>query len=109
MQLRKESHPVTEAFLLVSSKDSKLQKTFPLKFPIGTCYGSPSGKYVAYLEQRRTPDYRSELHLWVKDLESGEEKELFANRVLQSTESGELPIHAASSHSSLLFAMRVRT
>lgn len=67
----------TEPFLVISGLDAKPQKCFPLKFPIAG-YISPSGKYLAYLESRTTRDYRSELHLWVKDLESGEEREFFA-------------------------------
>jgi hypothetical protein len=67
----------TEPFLVISGNDSKPQKTIALKFPVGG-YLSPSGKYFAYIERRTTPDYRSELHLWVKDLDSGEDKELLA-------------------------------
>ncbi|HXW54605.1 MAG TPA: hypothetical protein VEJ67_02565 [Candidatus Cybelea sp.] len=66
----------SEPFLVISGADPKLQKYFAMKFPIGDCYISPSGRYIAYLESRLTPDYRAEPHLWVKDLESGEEKEL---------------------------------
>jgi hypothetical protein len=65
----------TEPFLIISGPDAKLQKAIPMKFPVDG-YISPSGKYLAYIENRQTPDYRSELHLWVKDLQSGEEKEL---------------------------------
>lgn len=66
----------TEPFLIIYNPGSKSQNDFPLRFPVGKCYISPSGKYLAYIEHRQTPDYRSELHLWVKDLQSGEEKEL---------------------------------
>lgn len=66
-----------EPFLVISGPDAKLQKDFALKFPIGG-WISPSGKYLAYIESRLTPDYRSEPHLWVKNLESGEEKELLS-------------------------------
>ena len=77
-RVKQGNHPAqTEPFLLISGLEAKLQKYFPLKFPVGG-YISPSGKYLAYLERRQTPDYRSEIHLWVKDLESGEEKELLA-------------------------------
>jgi hypothetical protein len=31
---------------------------------------------LGFTEARMTKDYRTETHLWVKDLESGEEKEL---------------------------------
>jgi hypothetical protein len=71
---RNQSGPV----LVISGADPKLQKYFPLKFGVGDCYISPSGRYIAYLESRSTPDYRSEQHLWVKDLDSGEEKDLAA-------------------------------
>lgn len=67
----------TEPFLVIAGADGKLQKILPLKFPVGG-YISPSGKFLAYLESRITPNYRSELHLWVKNLETGEEKELFS-------------------------------
>jgi len=64
-------------FLIVAKPGSDSQKQFPLKFAIGRGFPSPSGKYLAYIEDRQTPN-RTELHLWVKDLESGAEKELFA-------------------------------
>jgi hypothetical protein len=67
----------TEPFLVMAGADGKPQKTLPLKFPIGG-YISPSGKFLAYIERRQTPDYRSELHLWVKNLESNEDKELIS-------------------------------
>ncbi len=69
-----ELHP----YLVVANSDPKAQKQFPLKFAIGRVVPSPSGKYLAYVEDRLTPNYRTERHLWVKDLASGEEKELFA-------------------------------
>lgn len=65
-------------YLVISSPASKSQKQFPLKFAIGRVVLSLSGKYLAYIEDRQTPNYRTELHLWVKDPQSGEEKELFA-------------------------------
>jgi hypothetical protein len=67
-----------ELFLVIAGSGSKTQKEFPLHFSFGDCYISPSGKYLAYVEQRQTPDYRAESHLWVQDLDSGAQKELFA-------------------------------
>lgn len=67
-----------EPFLVVAKPESKIEKTFALKFAIGRGSLSSSGEYLAYIEDRRTPNYRTERHLWVKDLRSGEEKELFA-------------------------------
>ncbi len=68
----------TDPFLALSGPDSRFQKAFPLKFAINACYISPSERYLAYIERRTTSDYRSELHLWVKNLETGEDKELLA-------------------------------
>ena len=69
-----ELHP----YLVVANSDPKAQKQLPLKFAIGRVVPSPSGKYLAYVEDRLTPNYQTERHLWVKDLASGEDKELFA-------------------------------
>jgi len=38
---------------------------------------SSSGRYLAYIEERRVTGYRSERHLWAVDLATGREKELF--------------------------------
>jgi hypothetical protein len=67
-----------QAFLVIAKPGSKPQRTFPLKFAIRDGFLSSSGNYLAYIEDRETPNYRTERHLWVKDLRSGEEKELFA-------------------------------
>jgi len=76
----KQGKPMTqtEPFLVIAGAGSRAVRQIPLRFSIGTCYISPSGKYLAYLEQRTTPDYRSESHLWVLNLDSGESKELLA-------------------------------
>lgn len=68
----------TEPFLVVSSPEAKAGTAFPMHFSIGVAFVSPSGKHIAYLEDRHTPDYRTEVHLWVKDLESGAERELLS-------------------------------
>jgi hypothetical protein len=65
-------------YLVVANPDPKTLKQFPLPIAVGRVVPSPFGKYLAYIEERQTPNYRTELHLWVKDLPSGEEKELFA-------------------------------
>jgi hypothetical protein len=75
---KREAPGKLEPFLVISSPDSRLQKQFPQKFSIGSGHISASGKYLAYIEERQTPNYRTERHLWVKDLQSGEEKELFS-------------------------------
>lgn len=65
-------------FLIIDNSGGKAQKQFSLKFAFGPSVPSPSGKYLAFIEERHTPDYRTELHLWVKNLASGEDKEVFA-------------------------------
>ncbi|HVJ05554.1 MAG TPA: hypothetical protein VM578_07765 [Candidatus Saccharimonadales bacterium] len=44
---------------------------------ISSYYLSPTGKYVAYIEERQVPNFRTERHVWGKDLRSGDEVELF--------------------------------
>ena len=67
-----------ETFLVISSTDSNSQTQFPQKRLAGTYHVSPSGKYLAYVEERRlAPNFQPEPHLWGQDLQSGEEKELF--------------------------------
>ena len=67
----------TEPFLVIANPDSKAQKQFPQRFPVGG-HLSPSGKYMSCIEDRRTANYQVERHLWVEDLQSGQEKELFS-------------------------------
>jgi hypothetical protein len=65
-------------FLVLTDSDFHLKKQILLQRPsIRAFYLSPSGKYLAYVENRQVPNYRTESHLWGKDMESGEEKELF--------------------------------
>ena len=67
-----------ETFLVISGPDYKSQTQFAQKRLAGTYYVSASGKYLAYVEERRLPpNFQPEPHLWGKDLQSGEEKELF--------------------------------
>jgi hypothetical protein len=65
-------------FLDVANSEAKTQRQIPLKFAVGRAVPSPSGKYLAFIEDRHTPDYRTELHLWVKNLATGEDKEVLA-------------------------------
>jgi len=66
-----------ELFLVISGADSTSKKQIPLqKLGLRQFYLSRSGKYLAYIEDRQIANYRTERHLWGKDLQSGEEKEL---------------------------------
>jgi hypothetical protein len=75
----KREHPSkAEALVAVSKPESGVHEVqLPAEPHAGTQYLSPSGKYVAYIEERTTPDYRRELHVWVKDLHNREQKDLF--------------------------------
>ncbi len=68
-----------EPFLVISNPEAKAEKHFPLKPRTGSWSVSPSGKYLACIEERQVRNYQTERHLWVKNLDSGEEKELAAS------------------------------
>jgi hypothetical protein len=66
-----------ESFLVITGPDFKSKKQIPLhKVNVGSFYLSPSGKYLAYVEERQVSNYRTERHVWSMDLESGTEKEM---------------------------------
>jgi len=73
----RKAHLEPESFLVITGPDFKSKKQIPLhKVNVGYFYLSPSGKYLAYVEERQVPNYRTERHLWSIDLESGAEKEM---------------------------------
>lgn len=73
----RKAHSEPESFLVIAGPDFKSKKQIPLhKVNVGYFYLSPSGKYLAYVEERQVPNYRTERHLWSIDLESGAEKEM---------------------------------
>jgi hypothetical protein len=67
----------TEPFLVIASSDPSATRITPQKFAIRQGFLSRSGRYFAYIEDRQIANYHTEKHIWVKDLCSGEEKELF--------------------------------
>ena len=66
-----------QCFVVVSDSASGTQKPHPKKCVAGTYQLSPSGKYLAYIEERPTPDYRPQFYLWSEELETGQQTELF--------------------------------
>jgi hypothetical protein len=66
-----------QPFTVISNNDSSVQMQFPDTSRAGNCRVAPSGKYLAYIEERTTRDYRPEFHLWSEDLETGKQKEQF--------------------------------
>lgn len=65
-------------FLVVFNSAANTRKQFHLKAGMARGFLSPSGRYFAYIEDRRTPEHGPVQHLWVMDLESGAASELFA-------------------------------
>jgi hypothetical protein len=66
-----------EPFLVITGPDFKSKKQIPLRrLGLDSFCPSPSGKYLAYVEARQEPNYRTERHLWSMDVESGSEKEI---------------------------------
>ena len=68
-----------QCFLVVSGANSAKPRRFSIhpRFPAGTQI-APSGEFIAFVEDRTTPQYRTERHVWVMDLESGKETEVYA-------------------------------
>jgi hypothetical protein len=80
--LRKDPAPKPpvefEPFLVQIAPHFSVRKLVPLKkLRLATYALSPSGRYLAYVEDRQIPNYRTERHLWAMDLRSGAETELF--------------------------------
>lgn len=80
--LRKDPAPKPpvelEPFLVQIAPDLSVRQLVPLKkLRLGNYALSPSGRYLAYVEDRQVPNYRTERHLWAVDLQSGAETELF--------------------------------
>jgi hypothetical protein len=72
-----DAHAPRGPFLVISDAGDKVQRQFPETTNIGVACLTSSGKYLAYLESRRqNPKWQWETHLMVKDLLSGEEKDL---------------------------------
>lgn len=68
-----------QTFLVLSKSGAQDKKVIPLRSSrLEFFHLSPSGKYLAFTEALTTKDYRTERHLWVKNLQSGEEKELLS-------------------------------
>lgn len=67
-----------EPFLVITDRDFKILKQLQIgHLRVSDFVLSADGKYVAFEEDRMTPNYRTERHIWAKDLETGEAKELF--------------------------------
>jgi hypothetical protein len=75
--LSEENPPRTGGFLVISDSNFKMQRRFPQTTPARGGYFSSSGRYLAYLESRRqTPKWQWETHILIKDLQTGEGKDL---------------------------------
>ena len=81
--LRKDPAPKPpvelEPLIVQIAPDFNVRQLVPLKkLRLGNYAMSALGRYLAYVEDRQIPNYRTERHLWAKDLQSGAETELFA-------------------------------
>jgi hypothetical protein len=65
-----------DSILLVTDSNLQALKQLPLQHSPGVSgiQISPTGRHIAFIEDRIV-NYRTERHLWSKDLESGEERE----------------------------------
>jgi hypothetical protein len=74
-QAKPPAHAVS--FLTIANPRTREQKQVMLRAPLlwNHFWISPSGKYVSFAEERVVKNYQSEVHIWSKDLQSGEEKD----------------------------------
>ena len=79
----------SKPYLVIFNPRSKSRKQFPLKSNIGLAVISPTGRYLSFVREHVAPDYRSEEQLWVMDLESGAEKEIYSTSPTQGPTSTE--------------------
>ena len=72
------SPPPAEAqsFAVLAEHDGHTIRVAPIRASGPPMRLSASGRFLAYFERRTLKNYRSEYHLWIKDLQDGTEKEL---------------------------------
>lgn len=67
-----------EPFLVITDRDFKVLKQLQIgRLRTSGYVLSANGKYVAFVEDRQIPNYKTERHVWAKNLEAGEAKEVF--------------------------------
>lgn len=69
---------VLDTVLVFTGADFAPQKQLPLAKR--GCSGfafAPDSKFLTFVEDRQLPTYKTERHIWAKNLQTGEEKELF--------------------------------
>jgi hypothetical protein len=83
------------AFLVLTSPNFKAQQQIPLpRSRLGQFQLSPKGNYLVFVEDRMTVNYQTVRHLWMKNLQSGEEKEISAAPSPAPSSPGPSPISA---------------
>ena len=69
--------PEPPGFLVITGVDFKIQKQILLRAGVSEFELSPDRSLLAFVEDRQLPGYKTQRHLWMRDLQTGEEKELF--------------------------------
>jgi hypothetical protein len=68
-----------DEFLILTGPDFKVRKQIPLgQLDASEFQLSRDGTWLAYVENRELPTYRTEQHFWVRNLRTDEEKEVLA-------------------------------
>jgi len=70
-----------DGILVVTGADFKPRRQIPLEKSIGAGLKlslTADGKLLAFVEDRRLQNYKTERHIWAKNLQTGEDKELLA-------------------------------
>lgn len=66
-------------FLVITGADFKIQKQIALGRADASEFElSPDGSLLAFAEDRQLPGYKAQRHLWIRNLQTGEEKEVLA-------------------------------
>jgi len=68
---------VLDGILVFTGADFKPHKQIPLGKRFGSAFAlAPDGNLLAFVEDRQLSDYKTERHIWARNLQTGEEKEL---------------------------------
>ena len=68
---------VLDGMLVFDGPDFKIRKQVPLRKRASAFALAPDASYLAFVEDRELPSYKTERHIWAKNLQTGEENELF--------------------------------
>lgn len=68
---------VLDEVLVFTDAQFKVREQIPLGTRNASAFAlAPDGKFLAFVEDRHVPDYKTERHMWARNLKTDEEKEL---------------------------------